>query len=114
MAIEYRTGGTDVGQWRLTEDYVSVVWTAMIPRDNSTPSLRTAPVMRRTPTGTRRGVGLVPNLDDSLPVPWAVRKRNGGPRWSALRLPLDEAGTIVDSWEGMAETTVAKEDETGD
>ncbi|MCK4601364.1 MAG: hypothetical protein KAU28_02790, partial [Phycisphaerae bacterium] len=114
VAIEYRTGGTDVGQWRLTEDYVSVVWTAMIPRDSSGPLMRRAPVVRRTPTGTRRSMGRVPSLDDSLPVPWAIRKRNGSPRWSALRLPLDEAGTTVDSWEGMADTTIAKQDETGD
>jgi len=114
VAIEYRTGGTDVGRWRLTEDYVSVVWTALIPRNDDEPLTRTARVARRTPTGVRRGVGLVPRLDDSLPLPWAVRKRNGGPRWSALRVPLDEAGTTVDSWEGMANTTIAKQDETGD
>ena len=113
VAIEYRTGGTDVGQWRLTDDYVSIVWTAMIPRDDDEPLLRRARVVRQTPRGARRGVGLVPNLDDSLPVPWAVRKRNGAPRWSALRLPLDEAGTTVDSWEGVPDTTITKEDETG-
>ncbi len=114
VAIEYRTGSTDVGQWRLTEDYVSVVWTAMIPRDSSGSLMRRAPVVRRTPTGMTRSMGRVPSLDASLPVPWAIRKRNGGPRWSALRLPLDEAGTTVDSWEGMADTTIAKQDETGD
>jgi len=97
-SINYDSGGGDSGRWRITDGYVSVIWTTQIKTSRSS----LAPARGPSRMATRS------SLDTTIPMIWAVRQSIAGPRWSALRLPLDESGTTVDSWEGLAETTIQK------